>query len=339
MGVAKTVGASAALATGMAYTPATVGTLGALGKGLLSGAVVNQGYSLLGGRPASIGEIGLGAGATMAMPMIGKGLVNLLKKPKPKSNINLDEIITTIHNKWGNRPLINDFPNKIKLDINSGTSSNLDDPEVLSKYIKDNVENFFNQRNKSGLSSHPHLRDVKVKVIGSKGRILKDIGPDPNAQKVVVPGKLNPENMTTLNESGIEFIDTDVEKMSLNDYVKTFNENIDKLNDIIKKNNTSGKPYSATRLYDDGLLQFNTGSIFGTKIVPGKFYGQVEDVANYNYFKNMPGLNMVNTTNSVFGSPLRGTKTYESINEYLKLLNLGRVKPGFNSQSKYSFGL
>lgn len=74
MGVAKTVGASAALATGMAYTPATVGTLGALGKGLLSGAVVDQGYSLLGGRPANIGEIGLGAGATMGMPLIGRGL-------------------------------------------------------------------------------------------------------------------------------------------------------------------------------------------------------------------------------------------------------------------------
>ena len=75
MGVAKTVGASAALATGMAYTPATIGTLGTLGKGLLSGAVVDQGFSLLGGRPANIGEIGLGAGATMGMPLIGKGLV------------------------------------------------------------------------------------------------------------------------------------------------------------------------------------------------------------------------------------------------------------------------
>ena len=91
MGVAKTVGASAALATGMAYTPATIGTLGTLGKGLLSGAVVDQGYSLLGGKPASIGEIGLGAGTTMGMPLVGKGLVkggkilgeHLLEKSRP----------------------------------------------------------------------------------------------------------------------------------------------------------------------------------------------------------------------------------------------------------------
>lgn len=80
MGVAKTVGASAALATGMAYTPATIGTLGTLGKGLLSGAVVDQGYSLLGGRPANIEEIGFGAGATMGMPLVGRGLVRSFQK-------------------------------------------------------------------------------------------------------------------------------------------------------------------------------------------------------------------------------------------------------------------
>ena len=91
MGVAKTVGASAALATGMAYIPATIGTLGTLGKGLLSGAVVDQGYSLLGGRPANIEEIGFGAGATMGMPLVGKGMIkggkilgeHLLEKSRP----------------------------------------------------------------------------------------------------------------------------------------------------------------------------------------------------------------------------------------------------------------
>jgi hypothetical protein len=34
----------------------------------------------------------------------------------------------------------------------------------------------------------------------------------------------------------------------------------------------------------------------------------------------------------------KGTGAYESINEYLKALDLGRVKPGFNSQTDYSRG-
>jgi hypothetical protein len=37
--------------------------------------------------------------------------------------------------------------------------------------------------------------------------------------------------------------------------------------------------------------------------------------------------------------PRRGSGAYESINEYLKGLDLGRVKPGFNSQSDFSKGL
>jgi hypothetical protein len=45
--------------------------------------------------------------------------------------------------------------------------------------------------------------------------------------------------------------------------------------------------------------------------------------------------------NGVFSDnvPRRGTGTYESINQYLKELDLGRVKPGFNSQTEYSRGL
>lgn len=47
---------------------------------------------------------------------------------------------------------------------------------------------------------------------------------------------------------------------------------------------------------------------------------------------------MSNTTRGVFGDevPRRGSKTYESINEYLKHLDLGRVKTGFTGQSESS---
>jgi hypothetical protein len=49
---------------------------------------------------------------------------------------------------------------------------------------------------------------------------------------------------------------------------------------------------------------------------------------------------MNNTTRSVFadGIPRKGSGAYQSINEYLKQLDLGRVKPGFNSQTEYSKG-
>jgi hypothetical protein len=44
---------------------------------------------------------------------------------------------------------------------------------------------------------------------------------------------------------------------------------------------------------------------------------------------------------SVFGDfiPRRGSGAYKSLNEYLKLLDSGRIKAGMNSQSGFAFGL
>jgi hypothetical protein len=80
-------------------------------------------------------------------------------------------------------------------------------------------------------------------------------------------------------------------------------------------------------------------STWSTGLNPGQWKGNVEDIANKEYLRSIPGLEMSNTTSGVFpeGSGLKGTpgtKAYESINEYLKLLDLGRVKPGFNSQTQ-----
>jgi hypothetical protein len=74
---------------------------------------------------------------------------------------------------------------------------------------------------------------------------------------------------------------------------------------------------------------------------PGQWRGEVEDIANADYFKAIPGLNMSISSQGVFsdGIPRRGTRAYESINEYLKLMDLGRVKPGFNSQTPTTRGL
>ena len=75
-------------------------------------------------------------------------------------------------------------------------------------------------------------------------------------------------------------------------------------------------------------------------IKPGQWRGEVEDIANAEYYSNIPGLNMSMTSRGVFSDsrPRKGSGAYESINEYLKQLDLGRVKPGFNSQTDFSRG-
>lgn len=81
-------------------------------------------------------------------------------------------------------------------------------------------------------------------------------------------------------------------------------------------------------------------SVWSTNVNPGKWKGDVEDIANAEYYRSIPGIEMSNTTSGVFADrvPRKGTGAYESINEYLKMLDLGRVKPGFNSQTESSRG-
>lgn len=81
-------------------------------------------------------------------------------------------------------------------------------------------------------------------------------------------------------------------------------------------------------------------SSWGVRINPGQWRGNVEDIANTEYFRSIPGLEMSNTTSGVFADNVarKGTGAYESINDYLKQLDLGRVKPGFNSQTEFSRG-
>jgi len=82
-------------------------------------------------------------------------------------------------------------------------------------------------------------------------------------------------------------------------------------------------------------------SNWGVRLNPGQWRGNVEDIANTEYLRSIPGLEMSNTTEGVFSDrrPRKGSGAYDSINEYLKRLDLGRVKAGFNSQTDYSRGL
>lgn len=135
-----------------------------------------------------------------------------------------------------------------------------------------------------------------------------------------------------------------VASLSTKEYVDEFNSKLDLLNDIIARNNKSGVEFEVKGLDEYGRLTFTSPfgeTSWGTRITPGQWRGNVEDIVNRDYFRSIPGLEMGNTTSGVFADNIvrRGTGAYESINEYLKRLDLGRVKPGFNSQTKYSRGL
>lgn len=166
--------------------------------------------------------------------------------------------------------------------------------------------------------------------------------------------------------------------MSPREYADRFNERLDLLDDIIAQRNKSGVEYKVKGIDEYGNLTFYTPpgqkiktpppiknksfseimntplsdffskstvipegeSIWSVNINPGQWRGNVEDIANTEYFRSIPGLEMSNTTQGVFADkvPRKGSGAYESINEYLKRLDLGRVKPGFNSQTEFSRG-
>lgn len=79
------------------------------------------------------------------------------------------------------------------------------------------------------------------------------------------------------------------------------------------------------------------------RIKPGlmKKNQTVKNIINEEYYKNLPGLEITSSSSSAFGDqiPRRGSHAYKSLNEFLTQLEMGRVKPGFNSQSSFSRGL
>jgi ribosomal protein S27E len=155
--------------------------------------------------------------------------------------------------------------------------------------------------------------------------------------------------------------------MSYQDYVDIFNSRLDLLNEIITRNNKTGIKYHVQELNPNGQLIFSNPaqvlpgvnpnmpehykklyghlpsgtSTWDVSINPGEWAGDIEDIANTEYFKSIPGIGIHNSASGVFADKVarRGTGTYESLNEYLKKLDLGRVKSGFNSQTDQSKGL
>jgi len=214
-------------------------------------------------------------------------------------------------------------------------------------------------KNKSGLTKEEVLQKSKDKDKVSKmteedfqNTVLK-----PSGELVDYKPGIEVDQMT-YNPSTGRTILKDQTLMSEKEYADAFNERLDLLNDIIAKRNKSGVDYRVKELSPNGYLKFETPSgqktinpsvgeeidipsgesVWSVRLNPGQWQGEVQDIANSDYYKSIPGLEMSNTTGTVFAdrNPRKGTGAYESINEYLKQMDLGRVKPGFNSQTTFS---
>lgn len=228
-------------------------------------------------------------------------------------------------------------------------NKNQRDEDLLESFRREIIE--MNERRTPSQVQLPNVTNVYSRsgftregvlnrVDNETKELIKNL-PDKDFEKIVL--KPNGKVDFIASDLNVNRTTSGIENISKEDYVKTFNDNLPKLNEIIAKKNTSGVPYTVTGIDESGRISFNSpkgSSYFNTRIIPGKFKGKVEDIADRDYYQNIPGLNMGNTMNGVFGDGVarRGTKTYESINDYLKSLDLGRVKPGFNSQTEYSRG-
>ena len=182
--------------------------------------------------------------------------------------------------------------------------------EYVDEFNKnlDELNKIIAKNNKSGV-------EYKVKKLDPGGNLVFE-----TPEQVIKKWQDNPVAVKTIK--GLEKILADPIKIKNSGHTK---EEITKMINVWKKDEVI--PAGESR--------------WGVYIRPGKWTGKVEDIANDEYFKNIPGINMSNTSTGVFSDRVvrRGTGTYESINEYLKKFDLGRVKPGFNSQTATSRGL
>lgn len=129
------------------------------------------------------------------------------------------------------------------------------------------------------------------------------------------------------------------------DWIDEFNSNLSELNEnIVPKLNRSGVSYEflpmkeIPSLPDYAELGLKSTDKDGKEVVkgwtvkvkPGKFKGEIQDVAGEDYMNSIPGLQMTNSGEGVFDRNLYapGSNAYRALNDYLKSLDLGRVSSG-----------
>jgi hypothetical protein len=236
----------------------------------------------------------------------------------------------------------------------------LGDPKVYEGMNDRVLRNFREQRRVEIESQPPELRNKSRMTMenamnsaneAAKDKLLKMSDDEFKQTVVTTKGDVVP-----YYEESLENYFTgpnNVTAISPEQYANLFNQNLNRLNEIIAGKNTSGVQYRVKELTPGGNLIFETPDQivngkniasgtqqWGVSINPGKWSGEVADIANKEYFRSIPGLEMSASGSGIFpyreelaGMKLSGTRAYESINDYLKELGLGRVKPGFNSQT------
>jgi len=256
--------------------------------------------------------------------------------------------------------------------------------DIRNINIKDRVNNFrnytpdinLNNEQIEAIISNPQFLDdifvtaplpsvvnrsgfTKTEVLSKGSKKTKD-DIDKMSDKDFQTSYVNPKGelkkKPTRKEIDEIFAKNPVEKISNQEYEDEFNSGLDLLNDIIEKNrNPNSPPYEITGLKGSGLYiksEFGT-SFFTVDIKPGRWKGEIQDMPSKYYVDKVPGLNMYNTTKTLWGDidpfdatakalalkERKGSRVYDSLNEYLKKMNLGRVKSGFSGQSNYALPL
>jgi hypothetical protein len=202
--------------------------------------------------------------------------------------------------------------------------------EYISRFNKDIglLNDIINKRNKSGVK----YEATELKPIG-----LYDGALSFNTPKQRVPINPSKEDLAELeffNRNPLKALKdlAGVKKVG-NSYVFPNGMTFNSEDELIK--------FGREKIQENlGTKEIGGYSNFYTKINPGEWRGTVEDIPSTEYLRAIPGLEMSVTSNTVFSDriPRKGTGAYESINDYLKQINLGRVKAGFNSQTPFSKG-
>jgi hypothetical protein len=227
-----------------------------------------------------------------------------------KPDTELDQIVYNLADKTG---LLKDqilISNKEYIDEFNKHLPILD--KIIAKKNKSGVTYKITGLDERGLKFYTPKQDIAVQIHADDLAEIADYKKDPLKYLI--------------NKAGLKQIENNKWMLPNNPDKKIY----DSLEEVFK---------AANKRVDDFLNEKQTiegESNFIVRINPGKWKGNVEDIANTEYLRSIPGLEMTNTQQGVFSDNVqrRGSGAYESINEYLKLLDLGRVKAGFNSQSE-----
>lgn len=135
-----------------------------------------------------------------------------------------------------------------------------------------------------------------------------------------------------------------VKTIPIENWVDEFNSNLPELNErIVPRVNRSGVKYeflpmkeiTGTNSAEIGLKstdQAGNEVVKGwtVRVKPGKFRGEIQDVAGQDYMDAIPGLQITNSGYGVLDPKLYapGSNAYRALNDYLKSMDLGRVASG-----------